>query len=534
MTVTLEWERVERINLKTLHELGKEQMEQLFDMFTETEDWQVTDKAPKKITHVLQVLQALLKIKGQELDVAFKFLENMGAEHVRKESELNQEIERLEKEFKVPRGASGSDSRFLSSQLGHLESQLEQWQKEATELKKDMGKERELRQEMKARAEEAEGEVLRLKRMNDQLSQDVDYYRGELDAKEPATSRDEGAEVQKKLTQANRQLYQCLEDLQRTEDENADLKSQNEQLQRSLEESVQEMDKMADEYNRMKIVVQQTDAVMDQLRRDRDHAKIQVRELTEKIQSMSEDEDPIMAAVNAKVEQWKGVLSGKDDEILVYQQMIRELREKLRSSQMDLDKSNILSLQQAVQDRDGQIQALSEQLQLYTGEMEKHTQLIEDLKTSTRTDKGFPSMLQQKKIEELKCKLEEAEERAAEAESALKLFESHAEEKDKDLIEATNRLKQYEAGTYGLEAAVAEIKECRNLMRMKDLEAEAMTKDINQLEMRINDLLDENEDFREKLGLEPKQEVDLTAFRRAKDVRQRQYRAENQVLTKEV
>nr|XP_060633339.1 centrosomal protein of 290 kDa isoform X7 [Anolis sagrei ordinatus] len=543
MAPILEWKKLMRVDPDALPR-QEELADNLLEAVAKVDGNDLKDEKPERLIQLFKISQSLMKMKNQEVELALEEVEKAGEEQAKFENQLKTRVMKLEKELEAAqRSTGGRDTRFLRDEIRQLERQLEQKDRELTDMEKELEKEKKVNEQLALRNEDAENEnsklrreKKRMKKKNEQLRQDVIDYQRQIDnQKETLLSRrGEESDYRSQLSKKNFELVQYLDEIQGLTEANEKLDAQNQEMRKNLEESVQEMEKMTDEYNKMKVIVQQSDIVMDQLRKEKEQYRLQVHELTEQLRAKNEEDDPVMVAVNEKVEEWKGILASKDEEIVEYQQMLLNLREKMKMAQLDADKSSVMALQQGVQERDSQIKLLTEQVEQYTKEMEKNALLIEDLKQELQKEKVVPSFTQQDCVEEIKVKLDLLEHKTKEAERMAEAAEADAREKDKELIDTLKRMKNYETGIYGLEDAVAEINDLKTQLKIRDHEIETLIKEINKLELKINDFLDENEDLRERLGLDPKTMIDLTEFKNSKALKQQQYKAENQILLKEI
>ncbi|XP_068825810.1 centrosomal protein of 290 kDa [Capricornis sumatraensis] len=543
MPPNINWKEIRKVDPDELPR-QEELADNLLISLSKVEVNELKSESQENMIHLFRITQSLMKMKAQEVELALEEVEKAGEEQAKFENQLKTKVMKLENELEMAQhSAGGRDTRFLRDEIRQLEKQLEQKDRELEDMEKELEKEKKVNEQLALRNEEAENENSklrrenkRLKKKNEQLRQDIIDYQKQIDSQKETllSRRGEDSDYRSQLSKKNYELVQYLDEIQTLTEANEKIELQNQEMRKNLEESVQEMEKMTDEYNRMKAVVHQTDSMMDQLKKENDHYRLQVQELTDLLKAKNEEDDPIMAAVNAKVEEWKLILSSKDDEIIEYQQMLHSLRDKLKNAQLDADKSNVMALQQGIQERDSQIKMLSEQVEQYTKEMEKNTFIIEDMKNELQRNKGASTLSQRTHYMKIQSKVQILEERTKEAERTAELAEADAREKDKELVETLKRLKDYESGVYGLEDAVIEIKNCKNQIKIRDREIEVLTKEINKLELKINDFLDENEALRERMGLEPMTMIDLTEFRNSKSLKQQQYRAENQILLKEI
>ncbi|EDO30620.1 predicted protein, partial [Nematostella vectensis] len=128
-------------------------------------------------------------------------------------------------------------------------------------------------------------------------------------------------------------------------------------------------------------ILQQSDLILEEMRRERDALRAQVQDLRVQVSSKTDADDEIMMAVNVKVEEWKAVLVAKDIEIEQYKDMVNGLQQRIRGLEMDTDSTTMALLQQAIVEKDDQIQMLKSELEKASTEMQGIAAQVDEVKS---------------------------------------------------------------------------------------------------------------------------------------------------------
>ncbi|XP_005096015.2 centrosomal protein of 290 kDa [Aplysia californica] len=535
----LDWAAIEAVKVSSISD---EQADELFDVLKDGKPGDDYDAA--KFKKLFEVTQAIMVNRNQLLDDAMNEAEAEAKKALKKEQELKKEKEKLEKQVEEVNkygpdtgGGGGSrDVRYLREQLRELEENNDQLKQEVKDLNRDLNGEKRAAEKYSERISELEKELKDTREDNDQMRQDISDYKMQMQTQREniVSRRGEDAEFKEKLAKKNRELAETMEELQNISDANDLLQKRCEDLQQNLEDAIQQMDRTTEDYMKLKNVLQQSDTVTDALREENEILKNQVQDLTEQVQSKGEADDAIMVAVNQKVDEWQEIMQEKDVQMGELQEQLFRMKEQLIAANMDSDKASVSALSEVLKDKDKQIEELTEKVDQFTSEMEKNAAIIDDLNSELHRAGSSQGDRLQNKLKELQNENKYTKERLKQAEEDMKKADEDCRTKDKELTELLERMRQYEGGEYGLSDAVAEIKEGKNQVKIREREIEELTQYINKAELKINEILDENEELRYKLGMDPKEPLDLTEFRKNKAIRQEELKALNFTLQREI
>jgi len=344
----------------------------------------------------------------------------------------------------------------------------------------------------------------------------------------------ESLEAKENMTKKNHLLNAALDENRNLTERNVQLEDELFRLQSEMKEGEIEIKKTTDEYLRFEQLLKQHDDTADARDRENSLLKGQIEDLLKQIRSKADSDDEIMSHVDEKVREWTGILAEKDDTILHLQRQVMKMREDLVAANMDSGKKSVEVLSKALDERDKQIEMLSSQLKATVTDLHDNAALLDDVRARVVNAGGGPTDATRKKITSQQSAIKQLEEQLLVVEKRTAEAETDAREKDKELNEIHEKMSLYEQGRYGLPEAVHEIKQCKVQVRERDRTIEELTQYINRCEIQMNELYDEAEELRERLGLDPKEPINLSDIRHKKAIHLQQDRALNRVLHKEI
>eukprot|EP01135_Chromosphaera_perkinsii_P004075 Nk52_evm6s268 gene=Nk52_evmTU6s268 len=578
----LQWEQIEKLQVDVLERNAKgnknlQMFERLYDMLIRTNIDKSDDSlSTEDLKHLFKVTQVILEVKGvqvdeadDELDKMEQKLEKLAVEgtscrlHTSMIKELQEVVQTLDYElgtkddeidnlrervallnqqikdkgFDVPvsptkKNADSSAESRRENISWNQEQAIYDLRERVKNLQQELGVEKESNMHLETDLKALKSQLSDVEKELEHSKEDIEDYKTQLEAHRERIRMRKNAEDEQRntLRHKSKDIAKYLREIEILTERNESLEQQVERMTTELEGAVNEMEMGTKQHKDIMQTLQTADEKFAQVERERDLLQGQVEDMALQLQERGIANDAIMDNVNDKIEEWKALFAEKDAEVLEYAQIIEQQKLDIVTLEKELATTSLYPMKKAL----AQLEKENEQLR---EKLSSATETINLLSAGIEQDpeKGTYSFLKAKEEQDaLKSKVEELQNSLDGEKMKRKKAEDIVTKRDEELTAVLSRMTAYEQGTYGLYEAVQEIKEQKSQIAIRDSDIASLTKTVNKLESDLQDLFEENEELRRRLGMDPHTPVDVSELRYRKNVELEQLRSVNRVLEKDV
>ncbi|KAJ3055080.1 hypothetical protein HK097_011570 [Rhizophlyctis rosea] len=489
---------------------------------------------PANLLHLFRVTQAAMELKNMYLEEAEEQIQSLDASLKESEAEINRQ-----RAAALGGDSYGAEMRSLREDIAELERRNEDLTKDVVNVEAALESERITNQELSLAIGKEKSKVVALEDDVKRLKGEVSHYVAQLNSQKDRLQSKHTDEDQfrNQLKEKNNEISRYVAEVQILGTENAQLHDEIDAMAQELEATVLEIERTSKEHEEAQEIIIKNDRMIDRLTEERDAIKQKLGDLSTQLASGGSKDEKLIEEMHKEIRKQKNVNRDFQRQALEKDTQIQRLLEDLETLKEEIRYFNIDAMKKLISEKDEKIQALNDKLQEAYHDFELLSidwdQLDKSLK-SQHNPEVDNTRAHVAAVGKLKEKIDAYKSRHKDDLSKLRSVDGQLENKEKELMDLRERMERYERGQYGLQEAVREIKDERLQRKMREKDILASTEKTNDLQAQRDELLEENEELRRRLGIESSMKIDLTHLRSERARELEKTRSLNMELQREV
>ncbi|KAJ3039732.1 hypothetical protein HDV00_011964 [Rhizophlyctis rosea] len=537
-TSPIDWDRILEINVDdVLQDSGNadEQLEELYPALA-TAQVRLDDPraTPANLLHLFRLTQAAMELKNMYLEEAEEQIQDLDTTLRNTESELNRQ-----RAAALGGDSYGAEIRSLREDISELERRNEALTKDVTTAETALDAERRTVQELGLAVGNEKVKVVTLEDDVKRLKGEIQHYVVQLNNQKDRLQSKTVDEDQfrNQLKDKNTEINRYVAEVQILSAENAQLHDEIDTMAQELEATVLEIERTGKEQEEAQEIIVQNDRMIDRLTEERDAIKQKLHDLSAQLASGGSRDEKLLEEMHKEIRSQKNTNRDLKRQLHEKDEHIQRLSEDLETSREEIRYFNINAMKKLISEKDEQIQALNDKLSEVYHDFELLSvdwdQLDKALKHQ-HTPETDTTRAHLTAVAKLKEKIDVYKSRHRDDVSKMRQIDGQLEGREKELLELREMVERYERGEYGLQEAVREIKEEKLQKRMREKDIVVLTEKTNDLQCQIDELLEENEELRRRLGIDTSIKIDLSLLRSKRAIELEQAQSLNMELQKEI